>query len=77
MMRIERLNIRLPHKMQPHAADIARRVASSIADARIQRSGRIETIAVPTIRLPSTATPNDLVLAVSQQILQQIEEYPS
>ena len=74
MMRIDRMSLRLPHEMQPHASDIAQRVARTLAQARIDHSGTVDRIAVPTIRLDHGATPDDVVRAVSRQVIQQIQE---
>jgi len=72
MIRIERLRLRLPSHMRPHAEAIARRVGETLAAAPVDRVGRMERCTVPAIPADPNLGPTAVADMASQGILKQL-----
>ena len=75
MIRIERLKLRLPFHMAPHARDIAQRLGESLAATPVDRAGRIERCNIPAISVDPQLGPTTVADIASQAILRHLKRY--
>ena len=72
MIHIERLRLRLPSHMRPHAEAIARRIGETLAAAPVDKVGRMERCTVPAISADPNLGPAAVAEIASQGILRQL-----
>ena len=73
MIRIERLRLRLPASMRPHAALIARQVADSLVTATIDRTVHMDSCVVPAIPADPALGPRAIADAASRGIIRHLK----
>lgn len=75
MIRIDRLRLRLPAAMKPHAEAIARQIGETLAAAPIDRVGRVERCAVPPIAADPNVGSRAVADIASRGILKQLARH--
>ena len=72
MLKVERLNLRLPPGYAPRAANIARLVADELSQSTWNSGGEIATLRLPPLRLQFGSSDREVAQALAAAIVSGI-----
>lgn len=73
-LRIDRMTLRLPAHLAPHAEGIARAVADGLVAIDVGRPARLARIDVGPVAVRRDAAPADVAAAVARAITRRVAE---